>query len=47
LGDLELAKKMAILKGKKMVGEELLKKLHDMVEERCQELMKIADQVQP
>jgi len=47
LGDLELAKKMAILKEKKMVGEELRKKLRDMVEERCQELMKIADQVPP
>jgi hypothetical protein len=47
LGDYELAKKTAILKEKKMVGEELRKKLHDMVEERCQELMKIADQITP
>lgn len=34
LGDLELAKKTALLKEKKMVGEELRKKLHEIVENR-------------
>ncbi len=39
LGDDELAKKAAILKAKKLTGEDLRIKLHGLVEQRCQELM--------
>lgn len=35
LGDEELAKKMALLKEKKLCGEELRSKLHAVVENRC------------
>ena len=38
LGDEELAKKMALLKEKKINGEELRGKLHEIVECRCKEL---------
>jgi predicted transcriptional regulator len=35
IGDEELAKKMALLKEKKLCGEELRQKLHAIVENRC------------
>ena len=35
LGDMELSKKIALLKGKKLAGEELRSKLRDIVETRC------------
>jgi hypothetical protein len=38
LGDIELAKKTALLKQKNMNNEELRKKLHDIVENRCKVL---------
>ena len=44
LGDQELAKKVAVLKDKKLAGEELRTRLHDVVEQRCQELMSITGQ---
>jgi Fe2+ or Zn2+ uptake regulation protein len=47
LGDNELAKKTALLKEKGIIGEELAKKLHNVVEARCLELMKLADQSLP
>jgi hypothetical protein len=47
LGDQELAKKTALLKAKKIAGEELRPRLHDMVEQRCQELMKLTGQAMP
>jgi hypothetical protein len=42
LGDVELAKKVALLKAKKMDGEELRSRLHDMVENRCTVLSNLA-----
>jgi len=44
LGDLELAKKVALLKQKKVVGEDLRKQLHEVVEQRYIELAKLAGQ---
>ena len=41
LGDAELARKTALLKEKKMVGEELRRKLHEIVENRCIVLAKL------
>jgi DNA-binding transcriptional ArsR family regulator len=41
LGDAELAKKAALLKEKKMTGEELRRKLHEIVENRCIVLAKL------
>jgi hypothetical protein len=35
LGDVELAKKIALLKEKKMTGEELRIRLHDIISDRC------------
>jgi hypothetical protein len=43
LGDVELAKKAALLKEKKMDGEELRSRLHDMVENRCAVLSNVAE----
>ena len=45
LGDLELAKKMALLKERKIDEEEIRQKLHDIVEERCMALANIAGQI--
>jgi hypothetical protein len=42
LGDVELAKKVALLREKKMDGEELRSRLHDMIENRCKALANIA-----
>ncbi len=47
LGDQELAKKTALLKAKKVAGEELRVKLHDLVEQRLQELMNLTGQALP
>lgn len=44
LGDLELAKKMELLKRKKMVGEELRNRLREIVEARCNALAKQLNQ---
>jgi DNA-binding transcriptional ArsR family regulator len=41
LGDVELAKKTALLKEKKMAGEELRRKLHEIIENRCTVLAKL------
>jgi len=41
LGDEELARKTALLKEKKMAGEELRRKLHEIVENRCLVLAKL------
>lgn len=42
LGDVELAKKAALLRQKNLVGEELRKQLHALVEQRYLELAKIS-----
>ncbi|MGD6851607.1 MAG: hypothetical protein ACQCN6_06055 [Candidatus Bathyarchaeia archaeon] len=47
LGDEELAKKMAMLKERNVTGEDLLKRLHEIVDERYHELAKLAGQVFP
>jgi hypothetical protein len=47
LGDLELAKKTAVIKERKIVGEQLQTMLHDVVEQRCNELMKLTGQAVP
>jgi len=44
LGDVELAKKTALLKEKKMTGEELRKGLHDIVENRFIVLTRVIEQ---
>ncbi len=43
LGDQELAKKAALIKEKKVAGEQLRTLLHDTVEQRCQELIKLTE----
>ena len=43
LGDVELAKKVALLKAKKVDGEELRSRLHDIVENRCVVLATVAE----
>lgn len=43
LGDVELAKKTLLLRGEES-GEELRKKLYEMVKERCEMLLKIRQQ---
>jgi hypothetical protein len=47
LGDKELAKKTALLKEKKVVGEDLRKSLIEIVEQRYVLLAKLADQTIP
>lgn len=44
IGDLELAKKAALLKQKNMKGEELRMQLHEIVQQRYIALAKLADQ---
>ena len=44
LGDVELARKTALIKERKMSGEELRKKLYETVKSRCEELAKIKQQ---
>jgi hypothetical protein len=41
LGDVELARKTGLLKEKKMTGEELRRRLHEIVEDRCIVLAKL------
>ena len=43
IGDVALAKKVALLKEKKMGSEELRSRLHDMIENRCIVLANIAE----
>jgi hypothetical protein len=43
LGDQELTKKAALIKARKFEGEQLRTLLHDVVEERCQELTKLSE----
>jgi DNA-binding transcriptional ArsR family regulator len=45
LGDVELAKKAALLKEKKMVGEELRGRVYEIVENRCIVLARVAEHV--
>lgn len=44
LGDIELAKKTALIRERKMSGEELRSKLYQIVKSRCEELAKIRQQ---
>lgn len=44
LGDVELAKKVALLKQRNVVGEELRMQLHEIVKQRYIALAKLADQ---
>ena len=41
LGDIELARKTLFIREQKMLGEELRKKLYEIVKNRCEELAKI------
>jgi hypothetical protein len=41
LGDIELARKTLLVREQKMTGEELRKKLYEIVKKRCEELTKI------
>ena len=45
LGDVELAKKVALLKERKIDAEKLRQQLHDIVEKRCIVLANIAGQI--
>ncbi len=47
LGDVELAKKTALLKARKLSGEEMQRKLCEIVEKRCILLSKIAGEKAP
>jgi Mn-dependent DtxR family transcriptional regulator len=47
LGDLELAKKTALLKQKNLAGEDIRKHLHGIVEQRYIELAKLSGQTVP
>ncbi len=47
IGDQELAKMAELVKKRKIVGEQLRVVLHDVVEQRCQELMKLTGQAVP
>lgn len=44
MGDLELARKMEILKKRNMAGEDLRNSLHEIVEARCNSLAKLISQ---
>ncbi len=44
LGDVELARKTLLIKEKRISGEELRKKLHEIVKNRCGELAKVRQQ---
>jgi hypothetical protein len=41
LGDIELARKTLLIKEQKIFGEEMRKKLYEVVKNRCEELAKI------
>jgi hypothetical protein len=47
LGDQELTKKVAIIKKRKITGEQLRFLLHNITEQRCQELTKLIEQATP
>jgi predicted transcriptional regulator len=47
LGDQELTRKVAIVKRKNIVGERLRLLLQNIIEHRCQELMKLAEYITP
>ncbi len=47
LGDVELSKKLALLKQKNLVGDEMRKQLHDIVEQRYVQLANMAGQIVP
>ena len=47
LGDIELAKKIALLKSRKLSGEELRNTLHSVVEGRCMTLSEMVGQSAP
>jgi predicted transcriptional regulator len=47
LGDVELSKKAALLKQKNMDAEELRRRLHDIIENRCMVLDSMAGQMVP
>jgi hypothetical protein len=47
LGDIELARKTLLFKEKKASGEELRRKLYEIVKHRCDELAKIRQQSYP
>jgi predicted transcriptional regulator len=47
LGDQELTKKLAIVKRKKIVGEQLRLLLQNIIEQHCQELMKLVEHTTP
>jgi DNA-binding transcriptional ArsR family regulator len=47
LGDVELAKKIALLKQKNMDAEVLRRRLHDIIESRCMALATMAEQIVP
>lgn len=44
IGDVELAKKIALLKQNNVMGEDLRKQLRDIVEQRCNALARLAGQ---
>jgi len=44
LGDVELARKALLIREQKMVGDELRKKLYEIVKNRVEELAKIRKQ---
>jgi DNA-binding transcriptional ArsR family regulator len=44
IGDVELARKTALLRERKLSGEELRKKLYEIVKNRCEELAKLKRQ---
>ncbi|MCX8153839.1 MAG: hypothetical protein N3E52_05335 [Candidatus Bathyarchaeota archaeon] len=44
IGDVELAKKVSLLKSKKKAGEDLRERLHEIVENRCKALANVAAQ---
>lgn len=47
LGDMELAKKIALLKQKNMNAEKLRRRLHDIIKDRCMLLASMAGQMVP
>jgi predicted transcriptional regulator len=47
LGDQKLTKKLAIIKRKKIIGEQLRLLLQNIMEHRCQELIKLAEYTTP
>jgi predicted transcriptional regulator len=46
LGDVELARKALLVREQKMFGEELRRKIYDVVKNRCEELAKVRKQAE-